>query len=182
MGQNNKGLNGVESIRLGGMSIDKLPIAEAAITKQQWPSILEDNRRQEADNIAAEYPKTSIKFCMARIEECEQNIQRIRELKSGQNKMINEYTSQISLCQFRDSQLAKLNAETDKAQMDKLKQDFPAYDIEAMKQQITQCEEAIVRSDEVIDKEHASIAELKELIAQCKVRDEKLKPYGVVFE
>lgn len=181
MGNSNKGLLGVESIRLGGTDINYLPMAEAAITKQQWPKIIEESKKQEADNIIAQYPKTTIRYCESRIVECELNIERIRQLKSDQNKMINDYSAQVSLCEFRDVQVAKLDADKDKAEIAKLKLDFPAYDIEAMNQQIVQCREAIVRSDEVIDREHKSVSELKDTISKLEVRDEKLKVYGVIM-
>lgn len=181
MGKHNEGLDGVESIRLGGMSIDNLPIGESAVTKQQWPTIIEDNKRQEAQNIIALYPRATVSYCESRVTECNENIERIRKLKSDQNQMISDYSSQVSLCKFRDTQLEKLDAEKDRESIIKLKQDFPAYNVEAMNQQIVQCKETIERCDEVIDKEHKSISELRDTISQLKIRDEKLKPYGLVM-
>ena len=175
MGRSNEGVTGVESIRLGGMTFDELPIAEAALTKQQLPVILEDARENKIVNIKAKYPTQRIDWITGAINECNDSIRRVRELIDRQRAMIEEYTGLISLCRHRDKALLKLNANADESEIKALKKQFPLYNVKAMRQQVQQCNEAIYRSDKVIDQEHASISELKELMVKCKKRDAELK-------
>ncbi len=179
----NIGQTGLESIRIGGMTLDTLPMVESALTKQQWPMIKKANKKQEVENILGKYPKVKTVYLLSRITECEENIKRIRELINSQNTMINEYSAHISLCKFRDDQLKQLNPDTEAevVQIKALKKQFPPYNVEAMHDQIKLCKEAIERSDVVIDTEHNSIAELKEVITKCHQRDAELKPYGVTI-
>lgn len=179
----NVGQVGIESIRVGGMTIDQLPMAEGAITKQQWPEIEKSNKQQLIDNIKSRYPKGTIRYYQSRIEECNGNIQRVRTLVDDQNRMINEYVAHISICKFRDKEIDKVNARSisnraKKEQVAELKKQFPMYNVEAMNEQIDMCKEAIERSNDVITSEMASIKELMEAIAKCKQRDAELKPYG----
>lgn len=175
MSDENKGIYGPESLRLKGMTIDELPIAEAALTKQQMPDFLRSQKQNEIDRITAEYPKQSIAWIDGAIRECQSNLKNVRMLIASQNKMINDYMAQISLCKHRDK---LLKHETDKDEIRKINKQFPPYNVKAMKQQIKQNREAINRSNEVIDKEHASISELRELRARCVERDKVLKALG----
>lgn len=193
MGQevSNEGQLGIDSIRIGGMKLDDLPIAEGAITKQQLPEILEADRKNTIDNIVAKYPKQSVAWVRGAIIECEATLTNVRGLKESQNKMINDYSGHISLCAHRDRELTALDNmlktggitqgyHDERAK--KLKLDFPPYDVKAMKQQIQQCKEAIVRSDVVIDKEHQDISTLRELLTKCMQRDVELKEFGVTVK
>lgn len=181
----NIGKTGLESVRIGGMTLDTLPMVEAALTKQQWPMVKKSNEQQEVDNILGRYPKVKTDYLLSRITECKENIKRIRGLIDSQNKMINEYSAHISLCAHRDREIDKAYADKEApldevdAKIKSLKLQFPPYNVEAMETQIGLCKEAIERSDVVIDTEHNSIAELKEVITKCHQRDTELKPYGV---
>lgn len=183
MGQDvsNIGQIGIESIRIGGMTLDTLPMAEAAITKQQWAAKEADQKRQEVENILAESPHQKVDYLESRVVECTENIKRIRSLKDEQQKMVDEYTAQIGLCAHRDKEIAKLDPASafDKDKIKELKKQFPPYNVVEMQKQIDQCREAIKRADSVVDQEHLSIAELKEVAALCRQRDKKLEPYGV---
>lgn len=176
MGSSNIGKTGLDSIRLGGMSLDMLPIRESAITQEQWSEVEANDKRQQIENILAEYPKGKISYFNSRIDECQENIERIRQLKADQQKMINEYTAHIGLCKHRDKMLALTD---DPAEIRKLNIQFPPYNVEAMEEQIKLCEDAIERSDNVIDQEFSSILELRDVINRCQERDAKLKPFGV---
>lgn len=184
MGQDvsNEGQLGVDSIRLGGMKVDELPIREGALTAQQMPAIREADKQNTIENIRAKYPKQSCAWVRGAIRECEATIANVRGLKADQDKMISDYSGHISLCAFRDSELARLDAENDAEEIKSLKLRFPPYDVKAMKQQITQCKEALVRSDIVIDKEHNDISRFKELLSNCIRRDRELKEYGVLVD
>jgi len=178
MGRSNEGVTGVESIRLGGMAIDKLPIAEAALTKQQLPVILEDARENKIVNIRAKFPKQTVDWINGAINECNASIKNVRDLIGRQRTMIDEYTGLISLCRHRDKELMKLHDTENADKIKVLKKQFPLYDVKAMRQQVQQCNEAIYRSDKVIDQEHDSISMLKELMVKCKKRDDELKALG----
>lgn len=183
MGQEvpNVGETGVASIRIGGMKLDTLPIAEAAIAKQQWSEKQAEEIRNKIEDILGKYPQHTVEYLKARITECQENIVRIRKLKSEQETMINDYAGHIGMCNHRDRELAKLDPERpeDAAQIKKLKIQYPPYNVQAMKQQIDQCKEAILRCDVVVDAENKSIAELNGTLALCKQRDSELKQFGV---
>ena len=176
----NIGVKGVESIRIGDMKICDLPIAEGAIAKQQLPLAEDTERRNEIKNILAGYPKQSVVYLESRIKECEVNILRIGEMKAQQHAMISEYNSQISLCRFRDDEIARIdeNDEEFDAKIKDLFKRFPPYKVPAMEQQIIQNSEAIERADEVIAKEYTSIADMRELKGLCEQRDMKLRYLG----
>ena len=176
----NIGVKGVESIRIGDMKICDLPIAEGAIAKQQIPLAEDTERKNEIKNILAGYPKQSVVWIDSRIKECEVNISRIGDMKVQQHAMISEYNSQISLCRFRDEEISRIDEDDEErdAKIKDLFKRFPPYKVTAMEQQIIQSAEAVERADEVIAKEYASIAELREIKGLCEQRDMKLRYLG----
>lgn len=171
MNKSNKGQSGPESLRLGGMTLDQLPIAEAAHAKQAMPDFLKSERQNKVEGIVASYPKQSVAWIDGAVRECTKNLSRVRELVERQNKMINEYMGHISLCRHRDKLLAKT---FDADAVKELKKEFPLYNVKALRQQVKQCREAINRAEVVIDKEQESISDLRELRVKCVERDEKL--------
>ena len=181
MGQEvpNIGETGLASIRIGGMKLDTLPIAEAAIAKQQWSEKQAEDTKNKIEAILGKYPKPSVAYLNSRITESQENIQRIRKLKSDQEKMISDYSGHISMCNYRDTELAKLDPEKDEEAIKDLKRRYPPYNVKAMKDQIQQCKEAMFRCDLVVDAENESIAELSGTLALCKQRDSELKQFGV---
>lgn len=176
----NIGKTGVDSIRLGGMKIDNLPIREGAVTAEQMPQKWQEEKENKIEAIRAKYPKQSAAWVHGATRECEATITNVRKLKDDQNVMITDYSGHISLCAFRDTELARLDADKDKDEIKSLKLRFPPYDVKAMKTQIRLCKEAIVRSDIVIDKEHNDISRFKELLTQIHQRDRELKELGVI--
>lgn len=172
----NTGETGAKSIRLGGMKLVDLPLAEAAAAKPQLPAVEENEKQDEIKNIKASFPKQSVAYINSRIRECEENVVRISKIKGEQQTLINEYTSYISLCRHRDKELSKT---TDEAERKKIIKTFPLYNVEAMQAQIEQSIASINKTDEVIAKEYQSIAELRELIGTCQQRDNRLTKLGV---
>lgn len=171
----NIGETGVESIRLKGMRISELPIAENALARPQLPLAEDVQRKNGINNILAGAPKQSVAYLKSRTVECQQNIERISALKAREGDLISEYSGLIRLCEMRDTELEKLESPQEIAD---LKKRFPPYDIDRMKQQIVQSTESIARSDVVIAKEHDGIAELREVMALCKKRDSDLRNLG----
>lgn len=176
----NVGVTGVESIRLGDMKICDLPIAEGAIAKQQMPLAEDTERKNKIKNILAGYPKQSVVYLDSRIREAEDNILRVGDMKSQQAAMISEYTSQISLCKFRDDEVNRIPEDDEErdAKIKDLFKRFPPYKVPAMEQQVIQSNEAIERADDVIAREYTSIAELREVKGLCVQRDIKLRYLG----
>ena len=181
MGQevSNIGETGVASIRIGGMKLDTLPIAEAAIAKQQWPEKHAEEVRNKIEDILGRYPKPRVDYLTGRIWEAQDNIKRVKQLKVDQEKMISDYSVHINLCDYRDREIDKLDPVLDKKEIRELKLKYPPYNVKAMKQQIEQCKEALIRCDVVVDTEHASIAEMTGVLALCNQRDAELKQFGV---
>lgn len=181
MGQevSNIGETGVASIRIGGMKLDTLPIAEAAIAKQQWPQKVAEENANKIEDILGRYPKQRVDYLVGRINESQENILRVKKLKAEQDQMISDYSVHINLCDYRDREIAKLDEVLHADQIKELKLKYPPYDVKAMKQQIEQCKEAKIRCDIVVDAEHASIAEMNGVLALAKQRDAELAPFGV---
>lgn len=167
----NRGKLGIQSIRLGGMNFDELPIGEGARVREQIPAVLKSERENRIANIRAKYPKQSIAWIDGAIRECESTIKNVRALKDGQQKLIDDYTGLISLCAHRDKEIAKTD---DPEKIAAFKKQFPPYNVDALRLQIKLSKEAIGRSDEVIDKEHNSISELRDLRVRCLKRDAEL--------
>ena len=176
----NIGATGVDSIRINDMRICDLPIAESAIAKQQLPLAEDVERQNKINNILAGYPTHRVPYLESRIRECEVTISKIGEMKAQQSALISEYTSQITLCKFRDEEIARIpDDDPDKEQKSKdLFKRFPPYKVEAMNQQIVQSTEAIERADEVIAEEYNNISEFREIKGLCEQRDSKLRHLG----
>jgi hypothetical protein len=178
MTDSNIGATGPPSVRLGGMKVENLPIAEAAGAKPQLPLVEEADKQTKADAIKARYPKHRASYLEGRIREAQHNIQKIRGFRTEQEHKKDEYLSEIALCKYRDQQITELTGEDRDEKRKLLMRKFPPYNVAAMQQQISQFEEACHRSDEVIQAEQESVAEMRELLVQVKNRDAELKNLG----
>jgi len=179
----NIGGSGVESIRIGGMKIADLPIAEHHSAKTQIPLAEDTERQNKINDVIVSSPKQRVDYLESRIIECQQNITRVGEMKLQQQAIISDYNSQISLCKFRDKEIEKI-AEDDSERDSKIKElfkQFPPYKVDAMEQQIVQSAEAIERAEDVIAQEYDSIAELREVLALCQQRDTTLRSLGATL-
>lgn len=168
----NIGLTGIDSIRLNGEKIEDLPIGESARAAMELQIVRNNDRKKQIDDIIKSSPTQDVIYLESRVVECEENIDRLGKVKGDQDKLINEYTATISLCEFRD---IELSGETDKDRIKTLKRKFPPYNVAAMKQQIKQSFDSVEAITNVIAQEYSSIAELKELISRCVLRDSRLK-------
>jgi len=171
----NIGQVGVESIRIGGMRVQELPIAEAAIVKPQLPLARDTVRKNKINSVLKKYPDQRTAYLRSRIVECEGNVERVGTTRAQQNQMIAEYSGLLSMCRYRDEEIARA---ADEEQVKALKKRFPPYDVGAMSQQILQCTESIERADAVVAQEYKSIAEMRELIGLTTLRDNELKALG----
>ena len=171
---------GIKSIRLGGMKLNDLPIAEAASVRYQIPLAEDTQRQNKINNLMKKYPTQRVDYLKNRVAECEANIVNVNEMKARELQLISDYTSQLSLCKFRDSEVDKLDeSEESKKTRKELFKKFPPYDVVAMETQIEQSKAALVRADQVIAAEHDSIAEFREHTVLCERRDMELRNLGV---
>ena len=174
----NIGEIGIQSIRIGGMKIADLPIAEQHYARKELPLAIDTQRQNKIDNVLAGYPTQKCAYLRNRITECEDNARRITASVSQQKEMLGEYSGLLSMCKQRDKKLQGLDEEKDWEQIAKLKKQFPPYDLEALASQIKQCTDALERADEVIAAEYASIAEVRGVLQLCEKRDAELKDLG----
>lgn len=174
----NIGETGVKSIRLAGMKIEDLPIAEAARVQPQI-KIAEDTERQnEIGNIMKKYPTQRVDYLEGRIAECKKSQTGMAELALREQARIQEYQGHIEMCKHRDRMLAKLDPERDAEEIKQLKRQFP-YVIDRLEAQIVISNESIERFNTVVKQESASIQELSECLALCKQRDRELRALNV---
>jgi chromosome segregation ATPase len=178
---------GVESIRIKGQRIEDMPLGTGNEAKAGLPAAIETERLNSIALINARFPTQRIDYLNSRINECRENKQRMDRTIEQQNTMISDYNGHISMCKHRDKEIEKLivsefsQEEQDQKRKVLFKQ-YPPYNVEAMKQQIKQCMEAIIRCNNVKDQEDASIAEFSGVVALCKQRDKELAQYGAVAE
>ena len=171
----NLGEKGVESIRLNGLKPENLPLAERASALSQLVQARAVQNVNRIRGIRASSPKQSVAWVESRIETANKNATDVAALKSRETALIAEYSGLISMCRHRDKLIERT---TDEDEIQKLKKDFPLYDVEAMERQIVQSKEAIERCDGVIAREYKDIADLQELLGLCRKRDADIKALG----
>jgi hypothetical protein len=169
---------GISSIRIAGKSADELPLVAGTHFKMGLPAAIKSDTDNKIGQLRAIYPKLSVQYIDSRVKECYENIDRVSKLRVDQNEMINEYTGHITLCKYRDTQIAGLDPVADASTIKQLKRDFPPYNVEAMETQIGQCKEAIKNASTVIQQEHDSIAEFQGAKTLCVKRDKELAELG----
>lgn len=174
----NKGQYGPESLRLKGMSVDELPIAEARVTLDQLPLVAAMDKQNKAEGIKARYPKQTIEWVDGALRECKANLINVRDLSKRAQREIDEYMGLNALCKHRNKLLKN---ETDTEKVKQINAQFPPYNVKAMKAQIGQFKQTINRCNDVMDKEQESIQMLSQLRVKCVERDEKLKMLGVTI-
>ena len=168
----NIGINGPESIRINGMEIGDLPLGQGNEAKEGLAEFLKTDRENQERNIIAKYPSGKLPYLRNSIKVCKANIEKIKGFKAELKIKISEYRSLIDDCRFRDLEMEKHNDDAEAMKALRLK--YPPYDIDAMNQQIQQFEEGIARSDEVIEKDYDSIAEVSRVVALVEQRDKEL--------
>jgi len=175
----NIGEYGAKSVRINDLKPENLPIGEAA---RAIPACQEADAITERANKIAEihgkYPKHDAAYLKGAIKEAHDNIGNVGMMKVQQTQTISEYTALLSMCAFRDKELDRLDDVEDKEEIKALKLRFPPYNIKAMNQQIKQCEEALVRCEDVFAQENATIQEFSAVLALVTQRDKELDQLG----
>ena len=173
----NKGEKGIPSIRLNGKRIEDLPIAESAGAQSQLPTVRETERQNRIAVVLSRYPRGSLAYYESRVRESRENISRMARTRSGLQHKIEEYQLTIGLCRHRERLEEAIPAEhrdRDKKIL-ALRNEFPPYDVAAMEQQIAQFRDGMEKCDAVVETESNSLAQLEQVIGQCKIRDKELK-------
>lgn len=182
---------GVDSIRLRGQAIEGLPLGQGNQAKEQLPAVIEQERLSAIETVNANYPTHRIDYLVSRINECNENKQRMDRTIAEQHAMISDYKGHIAMCKHRDVLIVgldgdcksgKITGDEFKEQRKALLKQFPPYDVAAMEQQVVQCHEGIERCNKVKDAEDKSIAEFSEVVALCKQRDKELHLLGAKAE
>lgn len=181
----NVGEVGLKSIRIGGMKIEDLGMVQQAHVRAQIPLMLDTERKNRIEELIAKFPHHRVDYLQSRIKEAHENIVRVGTMVQEQQTMIDEYRSIIVLCEFRDAEIIRIENDLSielserLAQTKLLKKKLPAYNVEAMEQQIVQSREGIERGESVIAQEYVDIEEHANLLGLCQVRDEEFKKLGV---
>jgi len=175
MKDNNIGKTGADSLRVDGMQIGNLPLGQGNEAKEGLADFLETHHETLRNNIAAKFPKHKVEFLKARIQECEGNIQKIKNFKQDLKAKISEYRLLIKEVTLADEQIKQLDPEQHKEQIKKIRKKTPPYNIPALNQQIVQFEDAIERCDVTIEQDYDSISEIREVLALAEQRDKELR-------
>lgn len=169
----------IQSMRIGGKEVHQLPIAESAAAKPQMQRAIETQKANKIRDLLVSSPKQKVQYVEARIEECRRNVRAVGSVRNKEVVLISTYNKQISLCEFRDSEIQKLpHDEFREHKIKKLYKKYLPYNVEAMKQQIVQSEQSINRADAVIQLEQDAIATMTGVLQLCKQRDANLIALG----
>lgn len=180
MGKSNIGQTGAKSIRLRGLPVDELPLGTGNDAKEQMADVYEVERLNAIADVKAQYPHHRVDYLTARINEAEQNKNRMRSMITDTQVRIQEYQGLMMRCGVRDDMLAELHeADADYAERRKvILAQWGRWDKKALADQIEQDKDAIKRFEEVIDMEDTTIKEHSEIISLCRERDKKLAKLG----
>jgi predicted nucleic acid-binding Zn-ribbon protein len=178
----NIGLTGVESIRLRGMKIDDLPIAEAARVREQLRKAEEDERQSLIDDIKARYPTQGVAYIESRIRESRGNIARFREQRIRIGGDQEEYRMLLRDTIRRDEKIEaareQLSGDALGEEIRSLTVEFGPWQRKGLEAQLQQFGESIKRFEDTIGREQESIDQLTELLGQCRARDKELARVG----
>ena len=177
----NIGKTGIDSIRIANTKVENLPFAAYERSKSDVAEAIKIDKENKIKEVQAKYPEESIAYLDGWLKEVNANIKNVQSLKVKQAEIINDYTGHISMCKFRDEELAKLdeNIPGDLEQIKILKKRFPPYNVEKMEAQIEMCREALERCDDVIEKEFKTLSLLQERRSLCVIRNKELAALGV---
>lgn len=177
--KSNIGDVGVDSIRLGGMTVDELPIAEAHLVKMQLPGARELERTAKIAGVRARYPQQDVGYLEARIREAKGMIATFRQQRDGVRSQREQYGILLTEAEKRDKEIAHLADDDIRDECVKaLREEYGPWEVEGLRNQITLFDESVARFDETIEREQASIDELSEVLGLCRARDKEIARLG----
>lgn len=181
----NIGQTGVSSIRIKGKRVEDMPLGTNNQALEQMADAVETERLNAIAEVNAKYPHQRVDYLSSRINECEQNKNRMKAFIAETRGRISEYQQLVMNCSVRDKMLADLDddkyrydGEEYKAKRRDILTTWGRWDETALKQQIDQFEEAIAKTEDVIRQEDEAIREHTEVIGLCRQRDRELAKLG----
>lgn len=171
----NIGQTGIESIRFDGMKVENIPLGQGNEAKAGLSDFLVTDKENKERDIINRFPKHKQAFLHAQMNECQANIRKIKNFKQELKDKIAEYRILIKQCGRADARIAELDPVEDKAEIRKIRLEFPPYNVEAMNQQIEQFYESIERCDQVIEHDYESISQIREVLALVQQRERELR-------
>ena len=191
MSDENKGVSGPASLRIGHRKVSELPFGLGEQAKQQMPAFIEEQRRNKVDAILARFPRGNVGYFEARIAECQANLVRFAAAKEDCLKRMDDYQGLLRNNEGRpheevDEEIAELGRvfvaehghdpslvangrpvpgtvpfQQLREQIKALNAQKIPYEDEALWEQIKKFQEERDRYDEVAKVESESILELK---------------------
>jgi len=176
----NIGVVGPDSIRIGGMIPDDLPIAESAAIREQMPLVKKNDLQFQIDSIKASYPDQSSDVIRARIRECKNNKATFKTQRDLIEQKRSEYESLVAVCTIRDKEIGAIPESVPErdALVKAIGVRFGPWNVNAMETQIGQFTESMKRFDDAIKQEAASIQELRDVLVRIEIRGAELKKLG----
>ena len=106
--ESNVGQEGTESIRIAGVRISNLPIAEAAQAQQQMRFVENENVRVKIKDILKKYPPYQVPALEHGIRLAKENIERFEGAMKKERDTIQEFSEALAICKQRDKELTEL--------------------------------------------------------------------------
>jgi phage shock protein A len=162
------------------MKVDNLPIAESLSVREQLPDAIETQRLNAIEDVKARYPRQSVGYLEARVREALSNITKFRQQKSLIQSQRSSYLPILARAREREKQENLIEADDPEraGKIQALHREFNPYDVAGLEQQLRQFDESVERFEGTITEEQDTISELRELIGQCKARDQELARLG----
>jgi len=177
--KSNLGETGVGSIRLAGMTVHELPIAEAHLAKLQLPGALELERQAKIANVRARYPRHDVGYIEARIREAKGMMVKFRTRRDGIRSQREQYKVLLTEAEKRDAKIAGLPDDANReASIKALREEHGPWEAQGLRDQIVLFDESVERFDATIETEQASVDELSALLGECRSRDREIARMG----
>jgi hypothetical protein len=171
----NIGQKGVTSIRLKGKRVEDMPLGTNNQAKEQLADAIETERLNAIAEVNAKYPHQRVDYLTHRINECEQNKNRMKAFIAETRGKISEYQQLVMNCNVRDRMLSK---EDDPVERKAIYREWGRWDAVELEKQIGQFEASIAKTEDVIRQEDDAIREHTEVIGLCRQRDKELAKLG----
>jgi hypothetical protein len=108
------GETGLQSIRVNGLRINELPIAELHEATQQLRLAEDDFRQARIKSVMATYPPYQVSALKSQIRTSKSSILRAQAVIDKENQTINDYVGHVAVCERRDQELKDLGVELEK--------------------------------------------------------------------
>ncbi len=110
----NIGETGLQSIRIRGLRIDELPIAEKHVAQEQLRLAEDDDRQEKIKLVMETHPPYQVSALKAQVTSCRASIARAQAVIDQENQRIEEYAVHVAMCERRDVALKDLGVALEK--------------------------------------------------------------------